>query len=180
MSTSIEEIPLPEDLNGVDVAEFTAYKMALIDLEIEFQQLKENTNPDQQTCISIINEIKDKRIAEADERLKLKLEIIDKQTEKEHEKLQKEKQAYNEQLFDRILRSYYQAYTSITSQLKELMGKDYAQYIAVNSIEFPTIPSENQMRTRMQQPEDVKIRIAPAEADNDYRRIQQILTEATQ
>ena len=36
MSTSIEEIPLPEDLNGVDVAEFTAYKLALIDLEKEF------------------------------------------------------------------------------------------------------------------------------------------------
>ena len=98
--------------------------------------------------------------------------------EKEHEKLQQEKADYNKQLFDRILRSYYQAYTSITSQLKELMGKDYAQYIAVNAIEFPTIPSENQMRTRMQQPEDVKIKIAPAEADNDYRRIQQILAEA--
>ena len=178
MSTSIEDIPIPDDLNEIDAAEFNAYKMALIDLEKEFKQLMEDSNPDHQTCISIINEIKDKRIAEADERLKLKLEIIDKQTEKEHEKLQQEKADYNKQLFDRILRSYYQAYTSITSQLKELMGKDYAQYIAVNAIEFPTIPSENQMRTRMQQPEDVKIKIAPAEADNDYRRIQQILAEA--
>lgn len=180
MSVSIDSIPIPEDISEIDKVEFNAYKMALIGMENEWNQLNADQNPDHQTCIAIINEIKDKRIAQANERLKLKLEIIDKQTEKEREKLNQEESDYKKQLFDRILRSYYQAYQSVTSQLKELMGKDYAQFMAVNAIDFPTIPSESQMRTRLQQPEEAKIRIAPAEADNDYRRIQQILAEATQ
>ena len=180
MSENIEDIPIPEDLDPVDQAEFQAYKNALIDLEKEWKQLKDGENPDHQTCIAIIDEIKGKRIAQADERLKLKREIIEKQTEREREKILQEKEEYNKLLFERLVRSYYQAYQSVTSQLKDLMGKEFGQYIVANGIEFPTIPSESQMRTRMQQPEETKIRVAPGEADHDIRLIQQIIQESIQ
>ena len=178
MSIAAADIPIPEGLSEVERAEFLAYKSALIEYENEFNQLFEGKNPEHQTCLAIINEIKEKRIAQADERLKMKLEIIDKQREREKDKINQERIEYNKQLFERILRSYYQAYQSITAQLKELLGKDYPQFIAEHLIEFPTIPSETQMRTRMEQSEEAKVKISPSEAENDYRRIQQILAEA--
>ncbi|EAY14906.1 hypothetical protein TVAG_380160 [Trichomonas vaginalis G3] len=180
MFQSVAEIEIPNDLSDVDKAEFTAFKLALVDLEKEWNQLQDGTNPDQQTCLSIINDVKEKRIAQADERYKLRTEIIEKQTEKEREKIKQEQEEYKKLLFERLVRSYYQAYQSVTAQLKDLMGKDYSQYISQNGITFPNIPSEVQMRTRMQPNEEAKIKLTPAENEHDMRLIQQIIQGADQ
>lgn len=180
MYESVAEIPIPENLSEVEKAEFSAYKMALTELEKEWMQLQEGENPDQQTCMTLINEIKEKRIAQAEERLKLRKEIIEKQAEREREKIKQEQEEYKKLLFERIVRSYYQAYNTATNQLKELMGKDYGPYIAQNGITFPNIPSEVQMRTRMQPPEEAKIRLTPVENEHDMRLIQQIIQNADQ
>lgn len=174
---SVKDIPIPEGLSPIELSEFNAYKIALCNLEEEWIQLQNGENDDQKTCISVIQEIKEKRTKQANERLNLRREIIEKQTERERERIEQEKDEYKRILFDRLIRSYHQAYQTITVQLKDLMGKEYGQFIAMNGIDWPNMPSESAMRTRMQPPDEVKIRLSPPEVDADVRRIQQIIQE---
>ena len=79
----IADIPLPTGLTDVQKAEYIAFQDAMTEIENEWQQLSEGKNPDQERCIQLVNEIRDKRYAQAEERLKIRLEVINHQVEKE-------------------------------------------------------------------------------------------------
>ncbi|EAY07481.1 hypothetical protein TVAG_499690 [Trichomonas vaginalis G3] len=177
---SVSEIPVPDNLSDLERIEFNAYKQALVELEQEWLQLKNGENPDQKACQTYINDIKTKRIQQAQDRLNLRKEIIEKQAAKEKERILQQQEDYKKLLFERIIKSYHQSYNTVTSQLKELMDKDYGQFIAQNGITFPDIHNEQQVRTRMSQPEEPKIRLSSAESEQDVRLIQQILQNAGQ
>ena len=172
---NIKDIPIPNDLSSIEKIEFQAFQSSLIDLEEEWIKLKNNENTDQLTCLNLIKEIKEKRIEQANERKLLRIEIIEKQYQKEKERIEQEKEEYKKILFDRIVKSYYQSYLNVTSQLKELLGKDYNQFISNYPIEWPQFINENNMKTRLQQNEDIPNRQTPADCEQDIKKIQQII-----
>jgi len=171
---SVRDIPIPDNLSHIERAEYTAYLNTLADLEDEWNKLQNGENEDQLTCISMIEEMKNRRIDQSNERLKLKLEIIEKQYEREREKILADKEEYQKQLFDRLLKAYYQSYNNISSQLKDLMGKDHIEFLAQHQISFPQF-TESTMRTRVQQPEEVRPKLTPAECEADIRAIQSLI-----
>ena len=172
----IAEIPLPEGLSEVQRAEYIAFQDAMTDIENEWEQLSQGTNPDQRSCIELVNEIKEKRYAQAEERLKIRLEVIEHQVQKETEKIQSDLEEYTKNLFERLMKAYIQSYQAITGQLKEMMGqKEFNQYIQNHSISFPSVPSEGQMRTRTQQPDEAKPKLSTSDCEKDIRHIQAII-----
>jgi len=176
----IAEIPIPDKLNEIQRAEYIAFQDAMTDLENEWIGLENGTNPEQIACLEQIQEIKNKRYAQADERLKLRVDIIEKQFKKESERIETEQEEYKKLLFDRLMRAYSQSYQSIVSQLKELMGKEFATFNANNSIEFPSFVAEGQMRTRLQQPEEGKPRLHQSDVEKDIKLIQSIIQKSNQ
>ena len=173
---SISEIPLPEGLSDVQKAEFIAFQDAMTDIENEWKQLSEGTNPDQQRCIQLVDEIKQKRYDQAQERLKIRLEVIENQVQKETRKIESDLEDYKEKLFERVMKAYQHSAQAISSQLKDQMGtKEFNQFIQSHSIEFPSFPSEGQMRTRTQQPDEAKPKLSTSDIEKDVRRIQAIV-----
>ena len=168
----IEDIPIPEDLTEVQKAEFIAYKSAMIQLEEEWIQLQSDQNPDQIACNEIIQETNDLKKKKILEKLETRRDIIKKQHQKEIEKIEKEFKVAKSTLNDRLIRAYYQSDQNIIAQLKDLKGKDSTTYIAENSIDFPPIPSDSQMKTRTNQPEELKLRLSPQDCEKDIRKIQ--------
>ena len=171
----ISEIPLPENLTDIQTAEYKAFVEAISNLEDQWIDLETGNNPEQKLCIEQIKQIKEKRELQAKERLDLRLKIIEKQYQKECEKIENEQEEYKKLLFDRLMRAYSQSYQMITSQLKDLMGKEFNSFISTNGIEFPTFNPEGQMKTRFQQPEEGKPRLNQSDVDQDIRTIQQIV-----
>lgn len=174
MSVSIADIPIPEDLSEVRKAEYRAYQAATLQLEKEWEDLHKGDNVDQQSCIELLKEIKANRTQQAEERLSKRLEVIGMQVEREKERIDKEMQESRKALFERLVRAYYQSYQNIATQLRELLGKDYTAYITSHAIEFPSMPSDSQMKTRLQQPEEAKVRLTQAEIDRDLKKLQQM------
>lgn len=172
---SVRDIPIPDDVSGVSRDELIAFQEALGQLESEWLQLKENENPDQKMCLKILEEKTAKRRQMAEERLKLRLEVIDKQVEREMERIQAENEEAKKILWERLVRAYAQAYQHVTGQLKELMGKarkDYQAYMSDKVIEFPIMQSDSTMKTRMQQPEEMKVKLSPQDCERDLMHIQ--------
>ena len=176
---SVRDIQTPNDWNPIQKAEFKAYKSALIEIEQEYIQLQNGENIDQKQCIAHLEEIRDKRKSQAKQRLEARIENIEKQYQREQEKIEYEREEYKKLLFDRLIRSYSQSYHTICSQLKDVMGKDYAQYIATKGLNFPILQgSEMQLKSKMSQPEEAKIKLSPSEIEQDLKRINQILEES--
>ena len=171
---SVRDIPIPDD-GPVNRDELIAFQEALGQLETEWRQLQANENPDQKMCLKILEEKRAKRRQLAEERLRLRLEVIDKQVERETERIQQEAEEAKKILWERLVRAYAQAYQHVTAQLKELMGKarkDYQAYMADKTIEFPIMQSDSTMKTRMQQPEEMKIKLSPQDCERDLMQIQ--------
>ena len=165
---SIRDIPLPPGLSEIEKAEFIAYQESMAELEDEWEALKAGENSDQKDCVALLEEIREKRKQQADERLRLRLEVIDKQVERERKRIEDEHEEAKKALFERIIKAYAQSYNAITAQLKETMSKDdYNAFISANGIDFPIISNESQIKTRMQQPEEPKIRLSTQEAAQD-------------
>ena len=172
----IADIPLPDGLSEVQKAEFIAFQDAMTEIENEWEQLSNGTNPDQERCIQLVNEIKEKRYAQAKERLDIRLEVIENQVRKETEKIEADLEEYKEKLFERVMKAYQHSSLAISAQLKEQMGtKEFNQYMQTHSIDFPSFPSEGQMRTRTQQPDEAKPKLSTPDIEKDVRRIQQIV-----
>lgn len=177
---SIRDIPIPDNLSTVEKAEYTAYQEAMGELEDEWEALQKGENINQKECIALLEQIKEKRRQQADERMKLRLEVIDKQVEREKERINQEHEEACKALFERIVRAYRDSYNMLVSQLKEIMPKDeYSAFISQHSIEFPTISNESQFKTRMPQLEEPKNRVNAQEAEQDLRFIQSKLQEAS-
>ena len=179
MSVSISEIQPPSEWDPIKKAEFEAYKSALTEIEKEYIQLQKGENSDQKQCIQHLEEIRDKRKITAKQRLDSRLENIEIQYQREQEKIEAEREGFKKLLFERLIRSYSQSYHAICSQLSDVMGEDYAQYIATKGLNFPILQgSEIQMKTKMSQPEEAKIKLSPAEIEHDMKRINQILGDS--
>jgi hypothetical protein len=174
---SVMDIPLPEGLTDLQRIEFQAFKESLGQLESEWRQTSSGENEDVKTCFTLLDEIAEKRKSAAKQRLDLRLEVIEKQVERQRDKIRLESEEYKRMLFERLVSSYSKSYKNITGQLKDLMGKvwmDYDTWIAQNGIEFPQIPAESQMKTRTQQPEETKLRLSAEECESDLRQLQSI------
>lgn len=176
MFQSVRDIPIPDDLDQIKRAEFIAFQESLAALETEWQQLLQGENENRKMCVEILEERTAKRKQQAEDRLKLRLDVIEKQVEKESERIEIENEEAKRILWERLVRAYAQSYNTITGQLKDLMGKDSFQaYIADKAIfanaQFP-MQSDSQMKTRMQQPEDMKIKMTPQECERDLKLIQ--------
>lgn len=169
--TNIEDIPIPEELTEVQKAEYTAYKNAMIQLEKEWELLQENQNLDQKACYAIIDDAFNRKNEKIKEKFEIRQDIINKQHRNETEKVEKEFKAAKETLYDRLILAYSQSDQNITTQLRDLKGKDYT---GENSIEFPPIQSDPQMMTRTKQPEELKFRLPTSDCERDIRKIQQI------
>ena len=179
MSISVSEIEAPQDWDPVKKAEFEAYKSALAEIEKEVIELQKGENADQKQCIEHLEQIREKRKITAQQRLDDRLENIEAQYKREQEKIETEREDYKKLLFDRLIRSYTQSYHTLCSQLKDVMGKDYAEYIAVKGLNFPILQgSEIHMKSKMSQPEEAKIKLSPAEIEHDMKRINQILEDS--
>lgn len=175
MFQSVRDIPIPDDLSEIEHAEFVAFQESLAALEEEWLKIQSGENEDQQMCVQVLEKRTAKRKQEAKSRLDLRLEVIEKQVEKETDRIEQESQVAERNLWKRLYRAYAQSYSTITNQLKELMGKESFQaYIADKTIEFAgdVIQSDSQMKTRMQQPEEMKIRLSPQQCEADMKLIQ--------
>ena len=170
----ISSIPLPDDLDDVHKVEFTVFQETMTQIESDAARLRAGDNADQLSVRALLNEIRDRRRAQADERRRLRLEVVGQEVENERERIAKEYEEAKNALYKRIVRALYQSDTNILNQLKELMGRDYAAFIAENAIQFPTMPPDTQMQTRLQQPEEAQMRLSQAEAERDLREIREI------
>ncbi|KAK8892364.1 hypothetical protein M9Y10_029590 [Tritrichomonas musculus] len=170
----IEDIPIPDNLTEIQKAEFTAYKEAMIQIEKEWEQLENNENNDQKACNAIIQDLHDRKKKKIAEKLSTRQDIIQKQHQKEKDKIEKEFKAAKTTLNDRLVRAYYSSYQNIIGQLKDLKGKDYS---VDNSIDFPPIQSDPQMLTRMKQPEEPNFRLSSQDCEKDLRKIQNIFSQ---
>ncbi|KAH0793650.1 hypothetical protein GPJ56_002371 [Histomonas meleagridis] len=170
---SVADVPMPDGLDELQQAEFAAFQEALVHMEQELNQLETNENPDQLACLQVLNEIKEERIRQADERLKFKIEVIDRHVQNEKERIEKESEEAEKLLFDRLVRAYKVAYQESVDKLKELMDPvSFNSFMSENTIEFPEIPSDAQIKTRLQQPNENKIKLSPEEIENDLKKIQ--------
>ena len=172
--SSVGEIPIPEDLPKEVQAEYLAYRECLEQLENEWLQMKNDENPYQKKALKLLEESTERRKQKQEARMNLRLEVVDRQYEKETERIKNECEDAKKQLFERLVRGYYHAYRNVTSRLKELMGKDYATYIEQNEIEFPQISPDNQIKSRYQQPEETKAKISSAETEMELQKIDEL------
>jgi hypothetical protein len=166
-------IPLPDGLADTEAAEYEAFQAAMGEIEGEVDLLRRGEHADQIAARRLLEGVREQGRAQADEQLRLRLEMIDEQIKTERARIESEFEEARRALHQRILRTYCQIDVALNRQLKELMGKDYAAYIAANAIDFPRMPPETQMRTRLHEPEEAKIRLASAEVERDIRRVQQ-------
>ncbi|OHT16806.1 hypothetical protein TRFO_12876 [Tritrichomonas foetus] len=171
---SVADIPIPDELSPEIEAEYIAYQECLVQLENEWRQLKTNENEYQIEANNLLQQIFEKRRQKQIARKNLRMEVVERQCEKENERLKNECEDAKKVLFERLVRGYYHAYRNVTSRLKELMGKDYQSYIDANEIEFPQIITDNQMKTRYQQPEETKARISSHETELDLQKIDEL------
>ena len=186
MFESVRDIPIPDDLDDIKRAEFLAFQESIAALEDEWQQIRQGENKNKRMCIEILDERTAKRRQQAEDRLKLRLEVIEKQVEKESERIESENEEAKKILWTRLFHAYAQSENTITGQLKELMGKDSFQaYIAdkatktrmqlkdlIGKDSLQAYIADKSMKTRMQQPEDMKIKMTPQECERDLKMIQ--------
>lgn len=168
---SVSQIPIPQGLPHEIEVEYKVCKECIIQLENEWNQIKENENEMQKDAFEILSQMEKERKENHESRMNLRIEVAERQREKELEKVKNENEEAKGFLFDRLVRGYHHAYKCITTRLKELMGKDYQSYIEQNEIEFPQIPSDIQMKTRYQQPEEAKSRITSHETEQELQKI---------
>jgi hypothetical protein len=180
---SVRDIPIPDNLTELERGEYLACQEALGALEAEWRQLSAGDNVDLKACLDVLEEDKENRRQQAKERLRLRLEILEKQVEREQSRIADETEKARKVLFERIVRSYAHAYQNICTQLKELMGhagQDFNAFIAANGIEFPQMPPDTQMKTRLQQPEEANIRLSAQDCKRDLRMIQEMFDASEQ
>ena len=168
---NVAAIPIPQGLPPEIEVEYTVCKECIVQLENEWIQIKENENEMQKSVYDILSQMEKDRKESHESRMNLRIEIADRQREKELEKIKNENEEAKKSLFERLIRGYHHAYKCITARLKELMGKDYQSYIDQNEIEFPQMPSDIQMKTRYQQPEEAKSRITSHETEQELQKI---------
>ena len=168
---NIASIPIPEGLPPDIQVEYTVYRESLVQLENEWLQIKNNENEMQQEAYKLLSQMEEERKENHKSHRDLRIEVAERQREKELEKVKNENEEAKRSLFERLVRGYHHAYKCITTRLKELMGKDYQAYIEQNEIEFPQIPSDSQMKTRYQQPEEAKSRITSHETEQELQKI---------
>ncbi|KAH0788051.1 hypothetical protein GPJ56_008033 [Histomonas meleagridis] len=171
---SISIIPIPDDLKETQKAEFIAYQKSVIKLEEEWKELMEGRIIDQ-NCINTLDQIKAKRIKEANERLKIRVQLAEEQAIKERERIESEFEDAKRELHEKLVMAYSLSDQNIVNQLKELKGKDFQSYITENAIDFPSSTPDTQMRTRTQLPDEVKIGLSPQECEKDLRYIRSIV-----
>ena len=171
--SSVSEIPSPENLTELQKIEFTAFRDSLSALENEWNALEDNNNPHQKECIKLLNEIRDNRKQQALEHLNLRLQVIEQQVKRDTERINLENEILTQTFYDRIMRAYYAQYQNLIGQLHGLMNEeDFNSFIRENEIQFPPFPDDNTMKTRLQESENLKIRISPQEIENDLHIIQ--------
>jgi hypothetical protein len=173
----IASIPLSDDLSDIQKVEFRALQEAMTEIESEAIRLRKGDNVDQQSAIALLKEMREKQRSQADERQRLRVEVIAEQVERERRRIESEFEEAKSALGKRIVRAYCQADQYLTSQLKDLMGKDFSAYLQANPIDFPPMPPDTQMKTRLQQPEEAKIRLSTPDAERDLKKIQQKFRE---
>lgn len=168
---SVELIPIPKGLPPDVEVEYTVCQDSLAQLEKEWKQIKDNENEMQKGAYKILEQMEARNHEIQESRKNLRIEISKRQHEKEVERISNDCEEAKKSLFERLVRGHYHAYKCITSRLKELMGKDYQAYIEQNEIEFPQIPSDSQMKTRYQQPEENKSKLSSHETEQELQRI---------
>jgi hypothetical protein len=167
MFSHVSDIPLPSDLTDLQRAEFTAFQEAISVLETEWRALSTSENPDLQSCLTHLEEITAKRKTRAEERYRLRVDVIDRQIGQESERIKLESQQAKAILFERLKRAFSQSFQTLIGRLKELGGdwESYAKRIPENVM-------DGQMKMRMQQPEEIKIRLTAEDSERDLRSVQ--------
>jgi hypothetical protein len=168
-SSSVRDIPLPPDLTDLQRAEFSSFQEGIAILETEWRGLSTGENPDLQTCVAHLDEITAKRKAQAEERYRLRLEVIDRQVEAETERIKQDSEQAKAILFQRLARAYSNSFHTLLGQLKDL-GGNWEAY-AERGIDLPQV-ADGQARLRMQQPEEIKIRVTEEVSERDLRSVQ--------
>jgi hypothetical protein len=171
---SIAEVPIPPDLSDLDRIEYLTCRDALAQLEWEWLGIETGENPDLRACLAIIDEAKANRNQLADERLALRIETINAQVAQELQRIAVESEEAKNLLRDRIFRGYFQSYQEICEKLKELMpmvGMDFDAFLEGHAIEFPPLPPDTQMKTRLQVPAEVPVQVSAEDCERDLRAI---------
>lgn len=173
--TSIIDIAISDDLTDkIQRSELIAYQKAIYQLEQEWDQLQKNENPDQKACINIIQDQHDRKHQKIEQKYKTRCQIVDQQRQDEIERVNREFEVAQSALKDHLIKAYIQSNQNITTQLKDLKGKDFQAYNAENSIDFPQMQAESQMDTRTKHHEEGKLRLTNQECENDLAIIQKI------
>jgi DTW domain-containing protein YfiP len=145
----------------------------LCTVESNVLQLHNGENVDQRGAHKLLEDLPNQGKAQADERLNLRLSVIEEQVRSERQRIEREFEEAQRALHQRIFPGYCQIYATLKGQLKELMGKKYGAYLAANSIDFSRMPPETQMKRRLHEPEEAKVRLFASEAERDLRHIQE-------
>jgi hypothetical protein len=158
MFYSVRDIVLPDDLTELERAEYCAFQEALALLETQWLQLETGENRELQACLAVLQERTAKRKEEARERMRLRIEVIDRQVQLELERIDIENQEARKAVFDGLVREYFQSYQDITAQLKELGARPLVDLS--DAIGFPQLETDSEMKTQIQQSGDTKIQSA--------------------
>lgn len=172
-SHSISEIPIPSSLSPLQRLEYESFRSSLSSLERELISLSSGSSPEYLELLRVVDSVRALRLREADERLRLKLEVIDQHFRSECDRISLETDRSKDLLRDRLIRSYKVCYDSALSRLSSLLSpSEYSAYISSHGIAFPPIRDDTQMKTRVVQPDEHRVKLSPTDVERDVLRLQ--------
>jgi hypothetical protein len=177
---SIRNIPIPKDLSQQQTGEYLACREALCSLEAEWNQRFNDNNGDVSAVMTHFQEIKEQKDHQAEEKLRLRLEIVAKESEQERENVNTEIDEAKKQLFETVVRGYSDVYQKLCSRIENLMtrtGGDYERFIQANSIEFPIMGGESQRKFKSQSGGKQANQMAMQELDKVLHTVETLFRE---
>jgi biotin-(acetyl-CoA carboxylase) ligase len=172
--STIAEIVIDENDSNLNFSELCAFQAAVTDLEQHIERLGEWQNQDQKEAIAALADLRCKHRSQAEEKRNIRLDVIEKQVMKERQQIADDFEEAKAALFKRMICAYRQADLSIQNQLRMIMSnEEFTAYIASHPIEFPQMPQDGQMRTKLQQTDEAKILLSSGESERELARIRQ-------
>lgn len=168
----ISSIEIPDDLPEVEKSEYLIYQELMKEIEDEWLQIDNKTHPEFIKLLKTIEENKKIKTKQSEERYNARMKVIEDQSNLEIKKIEEETEDFKRNLFDRLIKAFAQSRDAILNQLKKELGpKEYSNFIQNNTINLPSIPTENQIRTRTQNIDDIKPHLRGSEIESDLKKI---------
>ncbi|KAH0787650.1 hypothetical protein GPJ56_008445 [Histomonas meleagridis] len=171
-TTKIADIEIPEELTRAQKAEFFVLKRMLSKLEGQWNELIENSNPEQIQYNHILEKEYETKFQQIEALRELNLQIAKKQYEEEKAKIEADFEENKKNLFKQIIHGYHSYYVTIMNHLKELMGSDFNSFLSANEIDFPQIQEKTRGEKKpMHQPEEVKLVLTHYDSEKQIKKI---------